>query len=115
MGLDKTPSSPEVPSREVPNGNTTVPASKSPHPEIRFLSGPRPRDSELRSALRIFFEFMRGFRVLQFVGPCVTVFGSARFPETHRYYHLARETGAQLALAGFTVMTGGGPGIMEAA
>jgi uncharacterized protein (TIGR00730 family) len=53
--------------------------------------------------------------VLHFVGPCVTVFGSARFEETHRYYDLARRTGRELAAAGFTVMTGGGPGIMEAA
>ena len=58
---------------------------------------------------------MRGFRTLHFVGPCVTVFGSARFPEDHPYYALAREVGARLARMGFTVMTGGGPGIMEAA
>jgi uncharacterized protein (TIGR00730 family) len=58
---------------------------------------------------------MRGFRVLHFIGPCVTVFGSARFGETHPYYDLARRTGAELARAGFTVMTGGGPGVMEAA
>jgi uncharacterized protein (TIGR00730 family) len=60
-------------------------------------------------------EFVRGFRALHFVGPCVTVFGSARFKEDHRYYGLAREVGRELARAGFTVMTGGGPGIMEAA
>ena len=60
-------------------------------------------------------EFIRGFRALHFVGPCVTVFGSARFDENHRYYHLAREIGRQLARQGFTTMTGGGPGIMEAA
>ena len=58
---------------------------------------------------------MRGFRALHFVGPCVTVFGSARFPETHPFYALAREVGGRLARLGFTVMTGGGPGIMEAA
>jgi uncharacterized protein (TIGR00730 family) len=58
---------------------------------------------------------MSGFRALHFVGPCVTVFGSARFKEEHPYYHLARAVGRQLAKAGFTVMTGGGPGIMEAA
>ena len=52
---------------------------------------------------------------LHFVGPCVTVFGSARFKEDHPYYALARELGGKLAQAGFTVMTGGGPGIMEAA
>src|SRR5205085_4974507 len=62
-----------------------------------------------------FFQFLRGFRHLHFVGPCVTVFGSARFHEDHPYYALARQVGSQLALAGFTVMTGGGPGIMEAA
>jgi uncharacterized protein (TIGR00730 family) len=58
---------------------------------------------------------MRGFRSLHFVGPCVTVFGSARFHDDHAYYALARELGARLAAVGFTVMTGGGPGIMEAA
>ena len=49
------------------------------------------------------------------MGPCVTVFGSARFKDEHPYYALARDVGARLARAGFTVMTGGGPGIMEAA
>jgi uncharacterized protein (TIGR00730 family) len=65
--------------------------------------------------LRIFREFFRGFRKLHFVGPCVTVFGSARFKEDHPYYGLAREVGAAISQLGFTVMTGGGPGIMEAA
>ena len=81
----------------------------------RFLAGPQSRLRELLWALRIFVEFIRGFRALHFAGPCVTVFGSARFPETHRYYDLARRVGALLARDGFTVMTGGGPGIMEAA
>jgi uncharacterized protein (TIGR00730 family) len=85
-------------------------------PEIvRFLEGPQPRGFELVRAIRIFYEFIRGFRALHFVGPCVTVFGSARFPETHPYYQIGRHVGAELARAGFTVMTGGGPGIMEAA
>jgi uncharacterized protein (TIGR00730 family) len=85
-------------------------------PEVRrFLEGPRPRGSELLRAMAIFGEFMRGFRALHFVGPCVTVFGSARFKEDHPYYALAREIGAGLARLGFTVVTGGGPGIMEAA
>ena len=83
--------------------------------EIQFLRGPQPRRLEFVRAVRIFFEFLRGFRALHFVGPCVTVFGSARFPETHPYYVVARQMGARLARAGFTVMTGGGPGIMEAA
>jgi len=85
-------------------------------PEVaRFLAGPQRRVEELRRALRIFFEFVRGFRAFHFAGPCVTVFGSARFGENYQYYQLAREMGAELARAGFTVMTGGGPGIMEAA
>jgi uncharacterized protein (TIGR00730 family) len=85
-------------------------------PEVRrFLQGPQPRGAELLRAARIFVEFVRGFRALHFVGPCVTVFGSARFKEDHRYYGLARQVGRELARAGFTVMTGGGPGIMEAA
>ena len=70
---------------------------------------------EYESALRIFREFLRGFRRLRRIGPCVTVFGSARFEEDHRYYKLAREMGQRIAQAGYTVMTGGGPGIMEAA
>src|SRR5581483_9542147 len=83
--------------------------------EARFLQGPQHRTFELGKACRIFYELLRGFRALHFVGPCVTVFGSARFREAHPYYGLAREIGARLARAGFTVMTGGGPGIMEAA
>jgi uncharacterized protein (TIGR00730 family) len=82
---------------------------------VRFLQGPQRRLAELARATRIFCEFVRGFRALHFVGPCVTVFGSARFTELHPYYRLARMAGAELAKAGFTVMTGGGPGIMEAA
>ena len=81
----------------------------------RFLSGPQPRGFELGQALRMFWEMLRGFRAFHFAGPCVTVFGSARFTEDQPYYQLARAVGAGLARAGFTVMTGGGPGIMEAA
>jgi uncharacterized protein (TIGR00730 family) len=83
--------------------------------EQRFLVGRRSRRAELLSALRIFTEYMRGLRALHFVGPCVTVFGSARFPEGHPWYELAREVGRAIAREGWTVMTGGGPGIMEAA
>ncbi len=89
-------------------------ATRNPEERI-FLEGPRRRLSELARAIRIFTEFIHGFRKLHFVGPCVTVFGSARFREDHPYYVLARETGRCLARLGFTVMTGGGPGIMEAA
>lgn len=80
-----------------------------------FLAGPRSRLTEFWRALRILGEVVRGFRALHFVGPCVTVFGSARFAEDHVYYRVARDVGARLAGLGVTVMTGGGPGIMEAA
>ncbi len=83
--------------------------------EIKFLQGPQRRGLELARAIRIFSECIRGFRRLHFVGPCVTVFGSARFGEDHEYYALTRHIGALLAKAGFTIMTGGGPGLMEAA
>src|SRR5271156_5322641 len=96
--------------------NTDWGKAPPPTPEItQFLQGPQKRGFELGRALGIFFELMRGFRKLHFVGPCVTVFGSARFTEDHVYYVLARDVGQRLARAGFTVMTGGGPGIMEAA
>ncbi len=95
--------------------DASVPKTGSPGDEGRFLEGPGRRLSELWRLLRISLEFLRGFRRLHFVGPCVTVFGSARFKEDHRYYAIAREVGRRLARAGFTVMTGGGPGIMEAA
>ena len=85
------------------------------HTERKFLSGPRPRGSDLLYGLDVLREMLRGFRTFHFVGPCVTVFGSARFTESHPYYELARRMGAALADAGFTVMTGGGPGVMEAA
>src|SRR6516162_3854362 len=99
-----------------PAPSTTNWGKAPPAPEIRqFLQGPQKRSFELGRALSIFFEILRGFRKLHFVGPCVTVFGSARFTEEHVYYALGREVGGRLARAGFTVMTGGGPGIMEAA
>ncbi|HLF83834.1 MAG TPA: TIGR00730 family Rossman fold protein [Blastocatellia bacterium] len=95
---------------------TPLPATQSEHHEERvFLKGPQPRSWELWMLGRIVREFLRGFRVLHFVGPCVTVFGSARFTEDHPYYRLARQVGSRLSKIGFTVMTGGGPGIMEAA
>ena len=83
--------------------------------ERRFLQGPQSRLAEFGRAFRIFGECIKGFRNLHFVGPCATVFGSARFGPDHPYYTMARDLGAALAHAGFTVMTGGGPGIMEAA
>jgi len=83
--------------------------------ERYFLEGPRNRRFELGYILRVGWQLLRGFRKFHFAGPCVTVFGSARFDESHAYYQLARDVGAALSRLGFTVMTGGGPGIMEAA
>src|SRR5205085_11176209 len=94
----------------------TIPAAPASHRDERtFLEGPQTRKWEFWTLLRVMREFIRGFRVLHFVGPCVTVFGSARFKETHAFYEMARQVGRQLTDIGFTVMTGGGPGIMEAA
>ena len=83
--------------------------------ETIFLEGPQSRWKEFTFLLKVVREFIRGLRKLHFVGPCVTVFGSARFGEDHPYYRLAREMGREISKLGFTVMTGGGPGIMEAA
>lgn len=83
--------------------------------EKQFLHGRRDQDAELASAARIFLEFIQGFSGLDINQPCVTVFGSARFREGHPYYELAQKLGQELAASGYAVLTGGGPGIMEAA
>lgn len=102
---------------EIPTSKTnTIIADKNVvESEKTFLSGPLDRIIEFRMAFRVLFEFIRGFRKLHFVGPCITIFGSARFKEGHAYYEMARKMGAAVSNAGFAVMTGGGPGIMEAA
>jgi len=83
--------------------------------EIQFLRGPQSRWEEFTFTVKILFEFVKGFRALHFVGPCVTIFGSARFDENHEYYHLTRRVSGEIARLGFTIMTGGGGGLMEAA
>lgn len=83
--------------------------------EAEFLTQARTPEKEAARLGRIQDEFVRGFRDLYDLGPAVTVFGSARFKETHPYYKLARAVGKELAKAGFATITGGGPGIMEAA
>jgi len=80
-----------------------------------LLEGPHSRRKEFLLLVRAMRDFLTGFRALHFVGPCITVFGSARMVEAHPYYELAREVGRGLGRLGFTVMTGGGPGLMEAA
>lgn len=97
---------------------------KKPNPKIDpiippkehvYLDGPKSRTYELGFAIKVFREFIKAFRCLHFAGPCITVFGSARFKEDNQYYIKAREFGKRIADIGFTTMTGGGPGIMEAA
>lgn len=83
--------------------------------ESLFIRGPLSRLKELKFAFKVFFQFINAFRVMHFVGPCVTVYGSARFTKDSEHYKNAEKIGAALANLGFTVMTGGGPGIMEAA
>lgn len=101
---------------DVPKTRVRTPLLKSlKDAEKRFLAGRRSSADDMESAVRVFLEMLRGFEELDFEGPCVTVFGSARFKEDHPYYSLGREVGRRLAEAGFNVMTGGGPGIMEAA
>jgi uncharacterized protein (TIGR00730 family) len=105
-------SGPGLPKQD-PAAQPAAPANSAA--ERYLLAGPRPRFTELVTLIEIGRDFFRGLRALHFVGPCVTVFGSARVREDSRYYQLAREMGAAIAELGFTVMTGGGPGIMEAA
>lgn len=84
--------------------------------EPQFLEGPKSRRFELWFAIKVFIEFLRGFRALHFVGPCVTVFGSARFKDGHPHYEVAQKLSYRIAdELGLTIITGGGPGIMEAA
>lgn len=83
--------------------------------EIKFLAGPQNRWRDFKYAFSVMMQFIKGFRNLHFVGPCVTIFGSARFKEDHIYYKQTQKIAAEIAKMGFTIMTGGGPGIMEAA
>ena len=108
------PSPPAAPDPAAIPGERPKPVEGGQHDRI-LLEGPHSRLQELVLLARAARDFIRGFRVLHFVGPCVTIFGSARFGETHPYYAIAREIGRRVSLMGFTVMTGGGPGLMEAA
>jgi uncharacterized protein (TIGR00730 family) len=94
---------------------SSAPTTSSEPPDEIFLEGPRSRFEEFFTLLRVMRDFLRGFRALHFVGPCVTVFGSARIKSDDPHYEMARKMGAAIASLGFTVITGGGPGLMEAA
>ncbi len=84
-------------------------------PDQTLLSGPRSRFSDLGTIFRVAKDLLMGFRALHFAGPCVTIFGSARTKRGMGYYEMARKMGEACAKLGFTVITGGGPGIMQAA
>ena len=101
-------------SAPAPSGLSPVTAPAARADEV-FLEGPKSRFEESLTLVRVLRDFLRGFRVLHFVGPCVTVFGSARISPDDPHYELSRKMGAAIVRLGFTVMTGGGPGIMEAA
>lgn len=92
-----------------------MPAPTKAFEEQVFLEGPQSRIKEFLFAMKVLLSFVKGFRKFHFLGPCATIFGSARFKENHPYYEMAREMGFSLAKLGFTIMTGGGPGLMEAA
>ncbi len=94
------------------NDRRSFPPARDPE---RYLVGPESRLDDTRGAFRILAEFLRGSEGLHDLWPCVTVFGSARLDAGHSSYALGRELGAALARAGYTVMTGAGPGLMEAA
>lgn len=83
--------------------------------EIEFLEGRQSRLREFYFTLKVVWEFVKGFRTLHFVGPCITIFGSARLREGDPDYEKTKEISSKIAKLGFTIMTGGGPGIMEAA
>jgi len=87
----------------------------NPSSEIQFLKGPQSRWDDFLFTLKVVREFVKGFRTLHFAGPCVCIYGSARFDEDHKYYQQARELAGRIARLGFSIMTGGGAGIMEAA
>ncbi|WP_200975340.1 TIGR00730 family Rossman fold protein [Echinicola sp. 20G] len=75
--------------------------------------------SEIKSAnswviFKVMSEFVEGFEKLAKIGPCVSIFGSARTPQDNKYYKIAEEIAAKLVRHGYGVITGGGPGIMEA-
>ena len=108
MAVDTIPAA----SRDVHLAPLVIESSEA---DRTVLEGPHSRWRELWLVLRALRDFIHGFRALHFVGPCVTVFGSARWNERHPYYAMGRDLGARLTRLGFTVMTGGGPGLMEAA
>lgn len=104
----------EIPPLAKSTGSKKKPIS-SLHEERTFFEGPHSRLEEFIFIIKVLFGFIKGIRALHFMGPYATVFGSARYQEGHPAYSQTRKLGAELAKLGFTVLTGGGPGLMEAA
>jgi uncharacterized protein (TIGR00730 family) len=103
--------------RVTPDAAARISGSTSTEDEKLLQRRPEPSfmDTDPWRALRILAEFVEGFDAMAAVGPAVTVFGSARTDPDSSDYQLARTIGRRLAEAGYAVITGGGPGVMEAA
>ena len=97
------------------NKKTLLPAIKKDDSDYSLFHGTRNYFADLWRSVRIWREFRKGFTRLHKIGPCVTFFGSARFQNDHPYYTMAYDTARLFGEAGYAIMTGGGPGIMEAA
>src|ERR1700747_3855139 len=102
----------EAPIHPAPDAAVAAVVAPPERADEVFLEGPNSRFAEFFTLLRVMRDFLRGFRALHFVGPCVTVFGSARVKSDDPHYELALKMGEAIARLGFTVMTGGGPGIL---
>ncbi|GBC89154.1 Cytokinin riboside 5'-monophosphate phosphoribohydrolase [bacterium HR13] len=83
--------------------------------ELRLIEELKIKQGDTWRVLKIMSEFVRGFDELSNVGPAVTFFGSSRLGEEDKYYKFAYRTAFRLGQMGFCIITGGGPGIMEAA
>ena len=111
----------KVPGNEIPNPELNLATrTGTPTEDERLLESPQPGPADFTHSdpwrvFRIMGEFVQGFDTLARVGRAVALFGSARVQSDHPQYAAARETGRLLAEAGYAVITGGGPGIMEAA
>lgn len=89
-------------------------------PDDKILKALKPKNwNEIKTndswaIFKIMSEFVNGYEIMSRIGPCVSIFGSARTPEDHKYYKLGVEIAERLTQKGYGIITGGGPGIMEA-
>lgn len=85
------------------------------HEEYKFIEKKQSRWKEFKFLIKVIIEFIKGFRTFHFIDHCITIFGSARFDENSEYYQITQKMAYEFAKNNFTIMTGGGPGLMEAA